>query len=162
MGAVKGIKGFVPVPVEERFWAKVQKGDSCWTWTGCKNQRGYGSFWIDGKRRPAHRVSYEMQHGPVDPKLDMDHLCRNPSCVNPAHLEPVTHQENIMRGPRERYGANRDKTHCRHGHELTPANTYRWRNNRVCRTCIRANKTAWRERNRAVLSRARATQSGEG
>ena len=59
---------------------------------------GYGRFWADGKTHIAHRWYYEKIKGPVSPGLVLDHLCRQRSCVNPEHLEPVTFLENLVRG----------------------------------------------------------------
>ena len=90
------------VPVEVRFWAKVDVGHplGCWTWIAGRTSRGYGSFGQGGPKRRvyAHRYAYELLVGPIPDGLVIDHLCRNPSCVNPDHLEPVTHQENCRRG----------------------------------------------------------------
>ncbi len=69
----------------------------CWHWTGAKTDKGYGRFYLNGNKH-AHRISYELLIGPIPNGLVIDHLCRNPSCVNPAHLEPVTHVENVKRG----------------------------------------------------------------
>lgn len=80
----------------------VVKDDGCWQWIGSRNQvRGemaYGVVRWGGPQRYVHRVLYEHIYGPY-PGLDTDHLCRNRACVNPAHLEPVTRQENILRAP---------------------------------------------------------------
>lgn len=126
---------------EQRFWAKVQKADDCWNWTGAGSQvgLGYGRFSIGGGRDALpHRYAYELLVGPIPHGLVLDHLCRNPRCVNPAHLEPVTHQENILRGIGPS-AVNAQKTHCKRGHEFTPENTY-WhkRGARDCRECRRA------------------------
>lgn len=86
--------------VEERFWSKVVEIDgdgSCWLWTAAKSGKGYGCVVIDRRRYPAHRVAYEMFVGPIPEGLEIDHLCRVRNCVNPAHLEPVTHAENVRR-----------------------------------------------------------------
>lgn len=83
-----------------RFWAKVEKSPACWVWIGSKNNFGYGHFRVDGRHQYAHRVSLAI-HGVVIPKgAHVDHLCRNPSCVRPDHLEPVACAENARRGLR--------------------------------------------------------------
>lgn len=86
-------------PVQERFWEKVLKTDSCWNWTAAKTGDGYGKFGIKPKLLiDAHRFSYQTLVGEIPCGLELDHLCRNPGCVNPEHLEAVTHSENILRG----------------------------------------------------------------
>lgn len=145
----EGKRNYKPKPrpsARQRFWAKVNKEGAvqgyaphlgaCWMWTGA-DKAGYGAF-NDGKRiTPAHRFAYELLVGPIPEGLQLDHLCRVPGCVNPAHLEPVTQAENIRRG----YSASAmhgRKTHCKHGHEFTPENTYHEKGGgRVCRTCNR-------------------------
>jgi hypothetical protein len=74
----------------------------CWEWTGSLMTDGYGQKCHGGRYVAAHRLVYEALVGPVPEGLELDHLCGNPSCVNPDHLEPVTHQENMRRG-RNRY-----------------------------------------------------------
>jgi hypothetical protein len=78
-----------------------------------------------GSRIPdgAHRASYRLFVAPIPEELELDHLCRNRSCVHPFYLEPITHRENLMRGDTiaARYAA---QTHCKHGHPKTPENTY--------------------------------------
>ena len=92
----------------------VVDGD-CWLWTGGKSVGGYGVIMICGKNKRAHRVSYEAFAGPIPEGLELDHLCRNRACVNPAHLEPVTGLVNIRRG--NGFAArNARKTRCIHGH----------------------------------------------
>lgn len=90
-------------PPLERFWPKVRKEPSpsgCWIWTGAiRRGDGYGEFHArQGMSRLAHRVAYEPLVGPVPDGLQIDHLCRVRRCVNRAHLEPVTHAENVRRG----------------------------------------------------------------
>lgn len=125
---------------EDRFWAKVspEPNSGCWLWTGLCNPKGYGRIMVDGRHQLAHRVSYEMHVGPIQEDLEMDHLCRVRCCVNPAHLEAVTHAENSRRGEA---GINqRAKTHCPQGHPYSGENLYTSPNGRrECRTC-------WRER----------------
>jgi hypothetical protein len=79
--------------------AKIVVDDAgCWIWTAAKDPTGYGRIWHTGTMKYAHRVAYELLVGPILPGLDLDHLCRVRACVNPLHLEPVTHRENLMRG----------------------------------------------------------------
>jgi HNH endonuclease len=94
----------------ERFMKKVEFTHTCWIWKGCirtdSKNKGYGYFkWLDNKGSSAHRASYQLFRGAIPENLEIDHLCQNRSCVNPAHLEVVTHQENMDRrwkGRRER------------------------------------------------------------
>lgn len=123
-----------------RFWSKVKIAgpDECWEWLAYKD-RGYGRFMVHGGEKPlafkAHRLSYAWLVGETEPDLQLDHVCRNPSCVNPAHLEPVTNRENGLRGV-SFAAENAKKTHCKHGHEFTPENTARdARGWRICRAC---------------------------
>jgi len=81
-----------------RFWARTRLLPSgCLLWLGRRNQWGYGMVAYNHTRYVAHRMAYELHVGPVPDGLELDHLCRNPSCVNPLHLEPVTHSENMKR-----------------------------------------------------------------
>src|SRR5208337_4315885 len=70
----------------------------CWIWQRAKHPLGYGSSSGDGEDRIAHRMIYKRHRGPIPEGLELDHLCRQTSCVNPDHLEPVTHAENMRRG----------------------------------------------------------------
>jgi hypothetical protein len=122
-----------------RFWTKVEVGSAaeCWLWTAYRTPKGYGRFGWHGYAQYAHRWSYALHSGaevPVD--LVIDHLCRNPGCVNPTHLEAVAHGENISRG----IPAKSKTTHCPQGHPYSPENTYRWKGSdgrlrRTCREC---------------------------
>jgi hypothetical protein len=126
-----------PVPLADRFWARVEKTDGCWEWQGKLNQ-GYGVVWDSGRVRQAHRFAWELLRGAIPDGLTLDHLCRNRRCVNPGHLEPVTAVENTMRGQAP-HAINARKTHCVRGHAFDDENTYvRSDGARICRACVRA------------------------
>jgi hypothetical protein len=157
--------------LEERFWAKVNKDGPipphrpelgpCWEWTACGDERGYGKLGTDGGFVRPYRYAIELLVGPIPDGLEPDHLCRNPACTKavadkrgPAHLELVTHHENLLRGNGPS-GRNARKTHCPQGHEYTPENTLLetkrgGRLGRRCRECTRA------------LERARYAAKAEG
>lgn len=133
--------------VEERFFAKVDVGHplGCWEWTAATSVAGYGRFreGPDHEIR-AHRWSYAFFYGTVPPGCEPDHLCRNTSCVNPDHLEAVTHHENLMRG----HGAsakNARKTHCPQGHAYNEHASQKQDGSRRCKVCHRD-----RERQRRI------------
>jgi len=131
------------VPVSERFWTKVVKTESCWLWTASQGRRGYGYIKGDaGKNVLAHRLSYEWAFGPIADGLEVDHLCRVTSCVNPEHLEAVPPPENARR----RKGV---KTHCPQGHAYTAENSLTdSRGYRLCRVCRNKVNTAGKRRRR--------------
>lgn len=115
-----------------RRWARVVVLESgCWEWTGSRSAHGYG--FVSGGY--AHRWTYEAVNGPVPAGLELDHLCRFPSCVNPDHLEPVTHAENLRRSPLSFANVLGSRTHCKRGHEFNEANTLRVPLGRRCRRC---------------------------
>ena len=70
----------------------------CWIYLGQLNRNGYGTFLIKRKRKMVQRYVYENLVGPIPEGYVLDHLCRVRCCCNPAHLEPVTVQENTRRG----------------------------------------------------------------
>jgi hypothetical protein len=116
----------------------------CWEWIGARDSRGYGNVKVAGRVRKAHRVVYELVRQPVPLGLECDHRCRVPWCVNPEHVEVVTHAENVRRGAaRWLPGARQQaKRRCPQGHRYTEANTYvhpRTRG-RSCRQCNRERK----------------------
>lgn len=138
------------MPVAERFKTKyrVDQDTGCWLWIGSRQPKGYGKFWPNKRRCVlAHRWSYESSVGPIPDGLQIDHLCRNPRCVNPEHLEPVTRKVNLLRGDGFP-GQNVRKTHCPKGHPLEGDNLYRCprRGCRTCRECMRVASRQWRER----------------
>jgi hypothetical protein len=126
-----------------RFWSKVDKTGDCWIWTASKTREGYGSINIGGTLFRAHRVSWAWANGPIPDGLEMDHKCKNQSCVRIEHLEPVTHRENVLRG-RGLAAINAAKTHCIKGHEFTPSNTcLRPNGKRYCRVCNQEHTRQW-------------------
>lgn len=88
---------YARTPLAIRIWRFVDKTDGCWIWTGARNPQGYGQVRLDSQRKgPAHRAMYELLVGPIPEGLVIDHLCSNPPCVNPDHLEPVTQRVNLL------------------------------------------------------------------
>jgi len=141
------------ISLEERFWPKVGKGTDgeCWEWRASR-RRGYGQFKFQGRALLAHRVAYELLVGPIPAHLELDHLCRNRACVNPAHLEPVTHAENVQRGelPAVTPERHRKKTHCPAGHPYPGDNLYvDPKGKRYCRACSRDEARRYRARKAA-------------
>lgn len=132
-------------PVLDRIKARIKVSASgCWEWQGATRPGGYGIVQLGrgvGTGR-VHRVVYELLVGPIPDGLTIDHLCANPRCCNPDHLEPVTRSENAKRqwrdGRADPGRRQREQTHCKHGHAFDEANTYRdKRGSRCCRACAR-------------------------
>ena len=133
-------------------WAVIQRrlaypDTGCWEWTGAL-ANGYGQIKVLQRRHPVHRLVYEHHVGPIAAGMEIDHLCKNKVCCNPAHLEAVTHHENILRGnsPAAQHAR---KTHCKHGHEFTPENTRVVGGVRRCRSCRRRRNLEYKARRRA-------------
>jgi hypothetical protein len=112
--------------------------DGCWIWTHYRNHLGYGYFnTTNSGCTQAYRFSYEYHVGPIPKGLVLDHLCKQPSCVNWRHLEAVTQGENARRGWADYWNNKRTATHCKNRHEFTPENTYIIPRHgfRACRAC---------------------------
>ena len=129
--------------------------NGCWLWVGMTTHDGY-PYWCTTNNRSvyAHRFIYEQEIGAIPPGLTLDHTCRVRNCVNPAHMDPCTLRENIARGD---YGWRKRQTHCKHGHEFTPENTYYDKNGgrnkngrRACRKCVILAQKAYRKRKNMV------------
>lgn len=119
--------------IEERFWSKVDKTDGCWLWIAGKTDKGYAHFNAP-PYQTGHLWLWVQTYGEVPAGFELDHLCRVRHCVNPAHLEPVTHRENLLRSSSRHLIAHRTDT-CFRGHSLLDARMNH-RGNRQCRTCV--------------------------
>lgn len=136
------IDGRMDIRALTRFLKKVNPNyeTGCWEWTGAKNNHGYGQQCIDKKNYLAHRLSYTYYVGSIGDGLTVDHLCCNPGCVNPKHLEAVTQSVNMLRS----FGA---RTHCLYGHRWTEENIgARGR----CKACARMYQRRRREQRAAA------------
>lgn len=136
----------------EAYWQRIDRQpNGCWYWIGeISKQMGYGIF----NKKLAHRAVYELLVGPIEPGLDLDHMCHNADpwcddptrclhrrCVNPSHLEPVSRGENVRRGLSLR------KTHCRRGHPYDAENGYlNPKGYRRCRACDRILQARYKAR----------------
>ena len=117
----------------------------CWLFFGSWNGGGYGNLNYNGRTRSAHVASFELHGGTIPPGFDLDHLCRTHCCVNPAHLQPVTRQVNILRGVG--MGAkNLAKTHCPNGHPYDGENLRMGKRGRICRACKKLSDSVRRYR----------------
>jgi hypothetical protein len=122
------------IPMEERFWNKVEKTDDCWNWIAHREGYGYGVFNWERKTYRAHRVSFYLTHGHFP--LICRHMCDNPSCVRPDHLEDGTSYDNAMDRSKRGRHFQQKKTHCPEGHLLSGDNLYMSpKGHRNCRAC---------------------------
>jgi hypothetical protein len=136
----------------EQFWNHVQKTDTCWLWPTSIDPQGYGRVNFGGRTRRVHIVAYEAIHGPVPAGKEVDHLCGVRACVNPAHLEAVTHRENLLRGNTV-VAKNAAKTHCVNGHPFTGKRNPR--GDRVCPPCAAAKERRLRAAKRDAINKRR-------
>jgi hypothetical protein len=108
----------------------------CWLFTGSLSPTGYGRITLPGGVKGyAHRVVYERVRGAIASDRELDHLCRVRCCVNPDHLESVTHQVNLLRGAGPS-AIHAKKTHCPKGHAYSGHNLTHWGGQRCCRACV--------------------------
>lgn len=122
-------------------WVHPVPFSGCWLWNGSIDGRGYGVVTYKNRTMNAHRASWIIANGSIPAGLELDHLCRVPCCVNPSHLEPVTHLENVRRGIAGKALADwqRAKVQCPRGHLYEDDNLYiDPKGGRRCRACKRA------------------------
>lgn len=121
----------------------------CCEWQAYKKDTGYGLVRVGGRTMQAHRASYECLVGPIPSGMEIDHLCRNRSCINPRHLEPVTKRENQMRGMAPGILIYKSGK-CAAGHQMSGSNLYISPNGkRGCRQCMRSATRRYNEKKRA-------------
>ena len=131
----------VASPIEERLLARRRvTASGCWEWSLFVQRNGYATTGTGkrGQREYVHRLAYELWKGAIPEGFDIDHLCRNRRCYNPAHLDAVTRAVNMKRGigPAMLGKINGSKTHCVNGHAFDEANTrHRPTGGRDCRIC---------------------------
>jgi HNH endonuclease len=116
-------------PLVERFMEKVDKNGPvpalcpelgpCWVWTASVNSNGYGKIGVGGKLLAAHRLAYTHFVGEIPEGMEIRHHCDNPPCVNPAHLVPGTHGDNMQDMLERGRGRHSGRTRCDKGHDLT-------------------------------------------
>ena len=138
-------------PMRLRAEKKISRApaNGCWNWTGAQDRKGYGRLWSFEAKAPvlAHRVVYEYSRGKIPTEMQIDHLCRNPRCVNPHHMEVVTSRENTLRGnsPCARHAR---KTHCKRGHRFEGSNLRLIKNGQRCLACRTINWQDWYSKNK--------------
>ena len=136
----KGTQRHLPIADRLLAMSRLDADTGCRVWLASKDEKGYGQVRHDGTCRKAYKVAWVLEHGPVPAGLELDHLCRNPACINPEHLEPVTHKENMRRGM---YG---QRTACPRGHayDIVRPNGSRW-----CKQCDAAAARRYRAERKA-------------
>ena len=124
---------------DERFDSKWREdaATGCHVWIAGKDGHGYGAFSYLYRTVGAHRFAWERVNGPIPRGMYVDHMCRNPACVNPAHLRIVTPRQNTMENSVAPAFLNANKTHCPRGHPYDEVNTLVCQGRRFCRTCMR-------------------------
>ncbi len=150
-GARMALMSRLPQRVVDKI--AIDPATGCWLWTAALSRLGYGRVGWDRKARPAHRVIYELLRGTIAAGLELDHLCRIRRCVNPDHLEPVAHAENVRRADNGHW--HRQKTHCPQGHPYEGDNLrFSPTGFRYCLMCKRIKVAEWRRSRRAAARAA--------
>lgn len=125
----------------------VQIGD-CLIWIAGQNNKGYGTFFYDGKKRLAHRVAWELTYGPIPEGRILCHVCDTPLCVNTDHLFLGTQADNMRDAAAKGRNAGQKKTHCPQGHSYAEHGQFREKtNDRICLICRRDRAREWWRRN---------------
>lgn len=138
--------------LKDRLLAKVGSTEYCWEWVAAKQPTGYGQMWNGKRPEQAHRISYRVHKGDIPTSCEIDHVCRNRSCVNPDHLRAVPHREN-MRVSDTVMGRNAAKLYCKRGHPLLGENLYVTRKgHRQCRECLRLHARNARSRRKSCTT----------
>lgn len=143
--------------VEQRFWPKVEKTDSCWIWKAARRPDNYGQFKFRGQMMNANRVSWILHNGEIPDGLLVCHRCDNPPCINPDHLFLGSHQDNrtdAVKKGRIWVGHHRSRsTHCDKGHLFTTETTLVRKDgyHRRCRICWKLRHNAYRRERRAAI-----------
>ena len=153
---VSGKKGFQSIPLEKRFWEKVQRSDGCWIWTAHVGFDGYGRIGVGRSCRKAPRVCWQICFGEIPVGVYVLHTCDNKLCVRPDHLYLGNNSDNMKdrsaRGRTNNFLGR--QTHCKLGHEFSGSNLsvrYKPSENRTYRECVecrRRKNVRWRERDR--------------
>lgn len=126
----------------------VNPVSGCWDWIAVRHRLGYGQFKDEGKMWQAHRWAYRHYVGSLEEGKEIDHICRNRRCVNPAHLRQISHRDNVLASPTCLASINKARVECARGHSFSKENTSYRGNKRVCVQCRRRNAREYMRRRR--------------